>query len=277
MVISAVRRQICERLELGGVADASFDTDELMCYALGVNRTQMSLFTDKDVDEKQIALLDELAKRRIAGEPLQYILGEWEFYGMPFYVGDGVLIPRADTEVLVDCALSFLKTRQNADVIDLCSGSGCIAISVKKNAPSVSMTAVELYDKAYDFLVRNAERNHSEINIVKADVLQKSDGFGMFDLILTNPPYIEAEVVPTLSKEVQSEPITALDGGKDGLDYYRAIAENWLPLIKSNGCIIAEIGEDQAQSVTHIFKSKGLLCETVKDLNGLDRVIVGTK
>ncbi len=277
MVISAVRRHICDRLELGGVADASFDTNELICYALGVNRTQMSLFPDQDVDEKQLSMLDELAKRRIAGEPLQYILGEWEFYGLPFYVGDGVLIPRADTEVLVDCALNFLKTRQNADVIDLCSGSGCIAISVKKNAPSVNMTAVELYDKAYDFLVRNAERNHSEINIVRADVLQKDDGFGMFDLILTNPPYIEAEVVPTLSKEVQSEPITALDGGKDGLDYYRAIAENWVPLLKPNGCIIAEIGEDQAQSVTNIFKLKNLICDTVKDLNGLDRVIVGTK
>ena len=276
MVISALRRAVAERLASGGVEDAAFDADNLVSYALKMTKTEMMINFDREVDSEDEKRICYLADRRISGEPLQYIIGEWEFYGLPFYVGDGVLIPRADTEILVDNAIEFLKKLRNARVIDLCSGSGCIAISIKSHLPDLSVCAVELHEKAMGYLMRNVERNGVEIDVIKADVLAEPIGFEKFDVILTNPPYIETKVVETLSKEVKNEPITALDGGEDGLVFYRAIAKNWLPLLKNDGRIFAEIGEDQAAAVTEIFENHGLECKTVKDLNGHDRVIIGT-
>lgn len=276
MVISALRRIVADRLLSGGVEDAAFDSDNLVAFALKMTKTEMLINFDREVDSESEDRIFSLADRRISGEPLQYIIGEWEFYGLPFYVGDGVLIPRADTEILVDNAIEFLKTRTNARVIDLCSGSGCIAISVKSHLPDLSVLAVELHEKAMGYLNRNVERNGVEIDVIKADVLAEPNGFEKFDAILTNPPYIETKTVETLSREVKKEPITALDGGEDGLVFYRAIAKNWLPLLKNDGRIFAEIGEDQAAAVTEIFENHGFECKTVKDLNGHDRVIIGT-
>lgn len=277
MVISDLRRHIAQLLNSGGVPDAEFDADELICFSLRLSRTKLAFSFDRAVTDNELRELNSLADRRIRGEPLQYIVGEWEFYGLPFYVGEGVLIPRADTEALVDCALDFLKNRQSAKIIDLCSGSGCIAIAIKKNAPSADVTAVELYDSAFSYLEKNAKRNSADINAVRFDVLNEPDDFGVFDLIVTNPPYIEKGIIPTLSKEVKSEPLTALDGGDDGLNYYRAIAKNWLRLIKDDGCVMAEIGEEQAEKVTRIFSEYGFKCTTQKDMNHLDRVIIGTR
>ncbi len=277
MVIGELRRSVRERLAAYGVPDAAFDADRLVEAALGLTRTEMILSADKDVPAEAEEMADLLSRRRINGEPLQYILGKWEFYGLPFYVGEGVLIPRADTEVLVDEALEWLKDRAGSRVIDLCSGSGCIAVSVAKNAPNATVTAVELYEPAFSFLKRNVELNAAEVHIVKADILQKPDNIGELDIILTNPPYIETEVIGTLSREVQKEPKTALDGGVDGLLFYRAIKENWIPLLSDDGCIMAEIGEEQAEAVTALFTEAGLTCRTVRDLNGNDRVIIGTK
>lgn len=276
MVISALRRFIAERLSSGGVEDAPFDADNLVAFGLKMTKTALLINFDREVDSEDEKRICSLADRRISGEPLQYIIGEWEFYGLPFYVGDGVLIPRADTEILVDHAIEFLRTRDNARVIDLCSGSGCIAISVKANLPSVSVSAVELYQNAMGYLTRNVERNGVEIEVINTDVLAEPTGFEKFDAILTNPPYIETKTVKTLSQEVQNEPITALDGGEDGLVFYRSIAKNWAPLLKNDGRIFAEIGEDQAVAVTEIFENHGLKCQTIKDLNGHDRVIIGT-
>lgn len=276
MVISALRRAVAERLSAAGVEDAAFDADNLITYALKMTKTEMLINFGLEVDSESERQVFSLAERRIGGEPLQYIVGEWEFYGLPFYVGEGVLIPRADTEILVDHSIEFLKTRDNARVIDLCSGSGCIAVSVKSNLPSVSVSAVEFYEKAMGYLTRNVERNGVDIDVIKADVLAEPTWSEKFDAILTNPPYIKTKTVKTLSKEVQNEPITALDGGEDGLIFYRAIAKNWVPLLKGDGRIFAEIGEDQAAAVTEIFENHGLDCRTIKDLNGHDRVIIGT-
>ena len=276
MVISALRRAVAERLSAAGVEDAAFDADNLITYALKMTKTEMLINFGLEVDSESERQVFSLAERRIGGEPLQYIVGEWEFYGLPFYVGEGVLIPRADTEILVDHSIEFLKTRDNARVIDLCSGSGCIAVSVKSNLPSVSVSAVEFYENAMGYLTRNVERNGVDIDVIKVDVLAEPTWSEKFDAILTNPPYIETNTVKTLSKEVQNEPITALDGGEDGLVFYRAIAKNWVPLLKGDGRIFAEIGEDQAAAVTEIFENHGLDCRTIKDLNGHDRVIIGT-
>lgn len=276
-MISELRRTIADELEQAGVDDARFDADELICFALGINRTDLILHGDSAVDDGALSRIRALVDRRKSGEPLQYIVGKWEFYSLPFYVGDGVLIPRADTEVLVDRALAFLKDRRSPAVLDLCSGSGCIAVSIKKNVSDADVTAVELYDPAFGYLERNAALNHADINIVRADVLIQPLGLKKYDLITANPPYIASTVIPTLSREVGFEPETALDGGDDGLKFYRAIAKMWIPLLKTDGKIMAEIGEEQAQDVSRLFCEQGLTCETVRDLNVLDRVIVGTQ
>ena len=277
MVISALRRFIAERLASNGVEDASFDADNLVAFGLKMTKTELMINFDREVDSEDEKRICSLADRRISGEPLQYIIGEWEFYSLPFYVGDGVLIPRADTEILVDHAIEFLKTRDSARAIDLCSGSGCIAISVKANLPSVSVFAVELYQKAMGYLTKNVERNGVEIEVINTDVLAEPTGFEKFDAILTNPPYIETKTVKTLSKEVQNEPITALDGGEDGLVFYRYIVSEWSRKLKSDGEIFFEIGEDQGQAVTDMFKSIGFDSRVIKDYNNHDRIVKGRK
>ena len=274
MVISELRRRLCEKLNENGVADARFDSDVLIMHALGLSRTDLALRFDQKVDADKINELEALALRRISGEPLQYIVGKWEFYGLPFYVGEGVLIPRADTEVLVDNALEFLANEPDCTVVDLCSGSGCIAVSVAKNAKNAKVSAVELYEPAYSYLNRNVKLNNAAVKVIKADLFDTPD-FDGIDLLLTNPPYIETDTINGLSQEVKREPKTALDGGEDGLDYYRAIAEKWLPVTRK--CVMAEIGETQAADVTALFEQKGFACVTVKDLIGNDRVIIGTK
>lgn len=217
---------------------------------------------------------DELKKaveRRISGEPLQYILGEWEFYSLPFIVGKGVLIPRPETELLVDLALKYIK--ENSRVIDLCSGSGAIAVAVAKNS-NAKVYALEKYSQAVEYLQKNIALNKANVMVIQQDLFEFTSQ-EKFDIIISNPPYIKSEVLPSLQKEVQHEPMSALDGGKDGLIFYRHIA-SMKSLLNKGGKIIVEIGYDQADDVTEIFKKNGLITETVIDLSGVQRVIIGT-
>lgn len=217
---------------------------------------------------------DELKKaveRRISGEPLQYILGEWEFYSLPFIVGKGVLIPRPETELLVDLALKYIK--ENSRVIDLCSGSGAIAVAVAKNS-NAKVYALEKYSQAVEYLQKNIALNKANVMVIQQDLFEFTSQ-EKFDIIISNPPYIKSEVLPSLQKEVQHEPMSALDGGKDGLIFYRHIA-SMKSLLNRGGKIIVEIGYDQADDVTEIFKQNGLITETVIDLSGVQRVIIGT-
>lgn len=216
-----------------------------------------------------------LAQRRIAGEPLQYLLGEWEFYGLPVYVGPGVLIPRPDTECLVDHALAFLKGKPGAAVADLCAGSGCIGLAIAANAPDCTVTAVEYSGEAYTYLQKNIARLGGRVQPVQADIT--AGGFGKYHLIVSNPPYIRSQVIPTLEREVQQEPKMALDGGADGLHFYRAILQHWLPCLQPGGALMVEIGYDQAQAVGDLFRAAGLQrVGVLRDLAQNQRVIYGT-
>lgn len=218
--------------------------------------------------------LERAINRRISGEPLQYILGEWEFYGLPLFVGKGVLIPRPDTETLVDEAISIIGEKQAA-VCDLCSGSGAIAIAVAKNTRA-KVTAIEISEEALGYLNKNKELNKVSLEVIKGDILSNIET-DRFDLILSNPPYIKTGVIPTLSVEVGHEPTLALDGGQDGLIFYNRIASYWKTKLKDGGRLMVEIGYDQAQEVIKIFEQNGfsnIYCK--KDLAGNDRVIIGT-
>ncbi len=215
----------------------------------------------------------QLAKTRTNRYPLQYLLGEWEFYGLPIIVGEGVLIPRADTETLVDTALEILKKYKDPQVADLCSGSGCIALAIEKNS-NATVTAVEKYEKAYEYLKKNIFLNNSKVKPILDDALSFC---GKFDVVVSNPPYIETNTIDTLQKEVRFEPKIALDGGVDGLDFYRIISRNADNLIKPNGTLIFEIGYNQKDAVMKILENEGFSdISCVKDLNGNSRVIFGT-
>ena len=203
--------------------------------------------------------------------PLQYILGEWEFYSLPFKVGKGVLIPRPETELLIDVAKDLIKN--DSLVIDLCSGSGAIAITLSK-LKNIHIDALEKYNKAIKYLNKNINLNNADVTVIKKDLF-KFIPQKKYDFILSNPPYILKKDLKGLQKEVQKEPKTALDGGKDGLKFYRKIA-SLTPFLKKGGNIIVEVGINEAESVASIFQENGLETKIYKDLNGIERVVFGT-
>lgn len=220
---------------------------------------------------------EELCLKRKSGYPLQYILGEWDFFGRTFTVGEGVLIPRADTETAVEVALS-LDTEKKV-ITDLCSGSGCIAITMREET-GADVYAVEKSDKAIKYLKENIRLNKSDINLVEGDVLSQEikDKIPLSDMIICNPPYLTKEDMNALQKEVTFEPETALFGGDDGLYFYRGITSFWKDKIKENGYLIYEIGMGQEEDVRKILLENGF-CDVrfQKDLGNIIRVVYARK
>lgn len=264
-----------EILEKNGILDPRFEAEQLILKIANCSKTDIMLGA-KSLDEAKEKELETALGRRIKGEPLQYIIGEWEFYSLPFFVGEGVLIPRADTEILVDSAIKFLEGKSGKRVIDLCSGSGCIAVAVSKNSPENKVFALEKYDRAFEFLEKNIKRNEAAVTPIKGDVFDGTDE--RFDLILSNPPYIKPEAMKTLQKEVTFEPETALAGGEDGLIFYRAVIDKWADKLNLGGALMVEIGFDQKEEVMALMEAAGLRNITPKkDINGLWRVIIGTR
>jgi len=269
--------------------DARFDVLCLAEKAFGLDKTQLRLRGERLIDPEP---LYALARRRAAGEPLQYILGAWEFYGLPFAVGPGVLIPRPETELLVDLALAFLreppyrcgdipsKGETGAPlVLDLCAGSGCVGLSVARHCPGVQVHLIELSEEAMPYLRQNA-KPYPNASVHQWDITHSApSGHGSCaafsiqycDLILTNPPYVRTDDIPALSEEVRREPSMALDGGADGLRFYRVLAERWLPRLRPGGMLAAECGEGQAEAIAAMFA--GYKVEILKDFRGIPRVV----
>jgi release factor glutamine methyltransferase len=226
----------------------------------------------------------ETALRRALGEPLQYLLGEWEFYGLPFKVGAGVLIPRPETETLVDAVLEhFGAASENLEIIDLFSGSGCIAVALCKYLPRACVRAVELYDEALRYLTENITLNGVRADVIKGDAADKEFAGGFpaasFDCVTANPPYLTKSDMGELQKEVTFEPPAALDGGEDGLLYYHAIAALWHRALKRGGLLALEIDGCRAKAVSDILLSSGGFedIRVTKDLGGDDRVVTALK
>ena len=217
---------------------------------------------------------DDAVRRVENGEPLAYVLGEWYFYGLTFKVDENCLIPRPDTEHIVEKAISFIP--QNGGVADLCTGSGCIAISVVKNRPDTGCTAYDISDGALAKARENASLNKTDIAFEQADVFTLELEENSLDAIISNPPYIPSGVIPSLDT-VQREPLSALDGGRDGLDFYRHIVSSFKGALKDGGAFIFEIGYDQADSLRAIANENGFACEITKDYGGNDRVAFLTR
>ena len=228
-----------------------------------------------EADAEKSEIYRKKINERASGVPVQYVIGSWDFYGESFFVGDGVLIPRPETEMLVDFALDYLKDIRNPVVFDLCSGTGCIGLSVAKRRPDSTVILIEKSPLAFEYMQKNIQSFGCEnVHAVTGGVLGGYDSFDLPqpDLILSNPPYIETADIDSLQSEVHHEPVMALDGGADGMIFYNAIAEKWLGCCKAAA---VECGEGQAQSIKELFSSVFADVYSAKDFNEIDRIVIG--
>lgn len=257
----------------------SFDTMKIFEFCFNFDRQDIILYKNNVADVQKTQIFFKLINQRAKGRPLQYILGTWNFMDAEIKVGDGVLIPRDDTEVLVNTVLKRLTDIKKPKILDLCAGPGTISISLAQKLANAQIFAVELSEIAINYLKSNIKLNKVENVIpIKFDVLSEKPGFKFeyFDVIVSNPPYIPTADLETLQKEVRYEPKMALDGGADGLKFYRAITENWHEFLKKSGYLCVEIGFGQANDVIKMFnKAEFKNIEAIKDLNGIYRVILG--
>ena len=257
--------------------DPLFEAKELLAFLAG---SSVSLHTEAvpaDVENRYFSLIE----RRLSGEPLQYLIGEWDFYGLTFSVGEGVLIPRADTELIVELALKLYKNSDSIKALDLCAGSGCIGLALEMNMKNrIGLTFIEKSEAAFEYLKRNMERTRSKGIALKGDVLDEalSAQFCDYDLIVCNPPYLTTEDMEQLQEEVTHEPPEALFGGDDGLDLYRGITRLWKTALKPGGALIYETGWTQAGEVTEIMIQHGFRdVRRHLDAEGRGRAVCGFK
>ncbi len=280
VTIAQIIKNSEEILKNNNIESFSFDTRCIVEDVLNMNFQMILLNSSKEISEDDEKKISEMIKKRAENYPLQYILGEWEFYGLPFKVGEGVLIPRPDTETLVDTVLEYCKNKSEVKIIDLCSGSGCIAITLEKNTLNSDVYAVEISDNAYKYLDENISLNNSSVKAVKGDVLSEKTAllFENADVIVSNPPYLTKEDMENLQKEVSFEPEKALFGNNDGLEFYRLIPKIWNKCLKKGGLMAFEIGIGQENDVIEFMKQNGFVnIETQKDLAGIVRVVYGVK
>lgn len=265
--------KILESAGIGDTYTCKYEAELLVSHFCHVHRAMLPLRRNEVFVS---AALNDAVKKRIARYPLQYIIGEWQFCTENYLVSPDCLIPRADTEILVEAAEELLP--ENGRFIDLCTGSGCIAISLLAARKDASGVAVDLYPNTLALAQKNAERNGvaDRFGALLRDVLKADfmEDLGRFDLILSNPPYIPSTVVNTLAPEVGFEPRAALDGGDDGLIFYRALVSLYPRFLTPAGKLILEIGYDQGDLLRDLAREHQLSCEIRKDLGGCDRVAI---
>jgi release factor glutamine methyltransferase len=272
-----VYREAIKLLNEAGCDSPEFDAQQLVSFCFGYNKTQLLMNSGTAVDEVKLLHFNDCIKKRCSHEPLQYIIGMWDFYKYSFKVGKGVLIPRPETEILVDLAVSSIAKNNFKIVFDLCCGSGCVGLSVAKMCPDVKVYCVDISDDALEYTRKNKELLGCEnVTVVKSDVLDGTGFIGLPrpDIILSNPPYIRSAEIAGLQTEVSFEPVLALDGGEDGLEFYRKLCEIWYPLVNRGGYMAMECGEDQANDILSIFVDKAEKGRVIKDSFGHNRVVV---
>ena len=277
MTVNMIKRSLAERL--GNMEEAK----SIIEYVTGFDRMEIQLKQDIRLTKVEEEKIEELAQKREQGYPLQYLIGKWTFMDNDYYVGEGVLIPRDDTEVLIRSVLPYLQSimrkKGEMKIIDLCSGSGIIPITLKKMFPYTEMHSLELSEKAIPYLKKNINNLAPSIILHQGDLNDLCNIFenNYFDLIISNPPYIRCDELPSLQKEVQFEPKMALDGGNDGLVFYRSIIEKWSAKLKNGGMLAMELGENQFESVHRLMDEKGFTnIKGYLDLGNIQRAINGT-
>ncbi len=264
-----------ESLKESGIEEYRLESRLFMMKATGFSKTELFTKNDYVLTEAEKEAFESTIKRRITGEPCQYILGKCEFFGYDFYVDKNVLIPRNDTEILIETVLKYAGEFGIKNMLDIGTGSGCIPITLALEG-DIKMTSVDISEGALNVAKKNASLNNVSVEFIKSDVFSALKD-RKFDSIVSNPPYIEREEINNLSTEVKDfEPLNALDGGIEGLDFYRRIIKEGKEHINENGFIFFEIGYNQGEDLKMLFEENGYkYIETVKDLAGLDRVVVG--
>lgn len=269
-----------EAMTEAGKGEHQVDAVWLMAEVTGMTRSQLQIDGERLLTAEEAAMFDDFITQRLSGKPLQYILGTSAFYGYDFHVNEHVLIPRFETEELVDRAVKWALSHNCRSLIDMCTGSGCIGLTVLKECPDMTGTLVDLSQDA----LAVADKNRDALGLKKRASLVKSDLFHEIpslkvDMILSNPPYIVTEVIDTLEQEVKSEePYMALDGGMDGLSFYRRIASEAKEHLNEHGLLLFEIGHDQSVAVQKILEDEGYHnIKGFRDLSGNDRMVQGMR
>lgn len=267
-------QQATGRLYKFKINDAELDAWYLLSHVTGLTRADFFIKGDEMMSEEQESRYEELLARRTSHEPLQYIIGTQEFMGLSFVVRDGVLIPRQETELLVEEALPLSEGKR---VLDMCTGSGCIIVSIAKLANATQAVGVDISEQALDVAKENATRLDVQVEFVQSNLFEKVEG--QFDVIVSNPPYIASNVIPELMPEVREyEPMLALDGKEDGLFFYRMIISQAKEHLVEGGTILFEIGHDQGEAVATLLEQAGYEDVVVKkDYAGLDRIVRARK
>lgn len=270
-----------KKLKQNGIEASSLEARLIVANAAGKTMDaflrELNLYTSSEVAQK----VDDMVQRRLEGEPVAYITGSWEFYGMPMNVNNSVLIPRIDTEVIAETVISVLRGRKmDARILDLCTGSGCIGCAIARELPATHVVLADNDRAALGVAKQNVLKNrlNPRVTCIEIDALEAPPMLlGSFDILVSNPPYIPSEDLNSLDNSVKDyEPIAALDGGDDGLDFYRAILEKWLVVIRVGGLLVMEVGINQAEDVVMMMRKAGLKnVGSIKDTGGIERVVFG--
>lgn len=268
------------KAKLSDVDDGDIEARYILEKVSSVPYTQILFKGDDELSEEMYNDALVMAQRRLDGEPIQYILGSWDFMDFTFKVGEGVLIPRPETEILVEYILDKIKDISEPVVYDLCSGSGCIGLSIARLHKAAKVYLVEKSDNALVYLRANNKSLCGEsenTTVIQGDILKVSsfDYLPVADVIVSNPPYIRSDEISTLQSEVLREPIMALDGGEDGLIFFRVLVNEWSKKLRKGGFMAFECGEDQANDISELFSKINFDSEAVYDYNNIQRIVIG--
>ncbi|MFQ9114902.1 peptide chain release factor N(5)-glutamine methyltransferase [Eubacterium sp.] len=263
-------------LEAAGIADSQVDSWLLAEFVFGITRVKYYANMQMTVDGRSAEKYNELVNQRAGHIPLQHIIGTQEFMGLTFKVNENVLIPRQDTELLVENVVDYFGNDERT-VLDMCTGSGCIAVSIDRLSKNSKVTAVDISEKALEVAQENNRLNNANVTFIQSDLF--TNVTGKYDIIVSNPPYIRTDEIPKLMEEVKShEPVMALDGMEDGLYFYKKICNEASDYLNDNGKIFFEIGYDQGDDVSEILRQNRFCnIEVLKDLSGNDRVVIARK
>lgn len=279
MNIEEILKKEINNLKQNNIENSTLKAKILLANILNVKKEYLLMHSEEEIKQEDKIKYENCIKELIKGKPLQYITNKQEFMALDFYVDENVLIPQPDTEILVEKAIEIAVTTQKNKILDMCTGSGCIAISLAKKINNAQITAVDISNSALNVANKNAINNNVEnkIKFINSNMFNNIEE--KFDIIVSNPPYIETETINKLEIEVQNEPHLALDGGIDGLKFYKTIANNAFKYLNENGYLLLEIGYNQQNSVTQLLQDIGKYknIETIKDLGGNYRVVIARK
>lgn len=272
MKIKDLLKDTINRLNKIEIQEAANKARRLLAFTLNVSKEYLIIHNEDEIEPNKLEVYNKYIEQIIEGFPIQYIIGKQEFMGINFFVNENVLIPQPDTEILVEKVLEILKNYTEPKVLDLCTGSGAIAISISKYANKAQVFASDISKAALE--VAKINDKYNKVKFIYSNLFQNIQE--KFDVIVSNPPYIKTDEIKTLDKDVQNEPHLALDGGKDGLDFYKLIIEQAHKYLKKDGCLCLEIGDDQKNNIVSLIKNNGHYTQikTFKDLSKNDRVII---